>query len=77
MGKFKKLGPDGGVTQISFNPFANTYFNNDFGVLFIFKPIDTFNTEVELIWLVDKNANEDQYDLNLINRVNFLKLSVL
>ena len=64
MGKFKKLGPDGGVTQISFNPFANTYFNNDFGVLFVFKPIDTFNTEVELIWLVDKDANEDQYDID-------------
>lgn len=59
MGKFKELGPDGGVTQISFNPFGNSYFNNDFGVLFIFKPIDTFNTEVELIWLVDRDAEED------------------
>ena len=64
MGKFKELGPDGGVTQISFNPFGNSYFNNDFGVLFVFKPINTFNTEVELIWLVDKEAKEEDCDID-------------
>lgn len=65
MGNFKNLGPDYGITQISYNPFSNSYLTNDFVILFIFKPINTLETEVELIWLVDKGAIEGKdYDVN-------------
>ena len=56
MGKFDKF--DGGLTQVSFNPFGCCYFTNDFGIMFSFKPKSLNETEVELIWIVDENAQE-------------------
>ena len=56
MGKFKDF--DGGLSQVSFNPFSCCYFTNDFGVMFVFKPNSILNSEVELIWLVNKDAKE-------------------
>ena len=56
MGKFDNF--DGGLTQVSFNPFGCCYFTNDFGIMFSFKPKSLNETEVELIWLVDENAQE-------------------
>ena len=58
MGKFKDF--DGGLSQVSFNPFGCCYFTNDFGVMFIFKPNATLDSEVELIWLVNEDAIEDK-----------------
>tara|TARA_B100000700_G_scaffold327491_2_gene442200 strand:- start:7138 stop:8379 length:1242 start_codon:yes stop_codon:yes gene_type:complete len=57
MGKFDKF--DGGLTQVSFNPFGCCYFTNDFGIMFAFKPKSINETEVELIWLVNQDAKED------------------
>ena len=38
--------------------------SNDYAVLFRFTPIDRFNTDVELIWLVDESAVEGKdYDI--------------
>ena len=56
MGKFKDF--DGGLSQVSFNPFSCCYFTNDFGVMFVFKPTSTLESEVELIWLVNEDAKE-------------------
>jgi Rieske 2Fe-2S family protein len=56
MGKFKDF--DGGLSQVSFNPFSCCYFTNDFGVMFVFKPNSTLESEVELIWLVNEDAKE-------------------
>ena len=58
MGQFKDF--DGGLTQVSFNPFGCCYFTNDFGVMFIFKPISLLESEVELIWLVNEEAEENK-----------------
>ena len=58
MGKFKNF--DGGLSQVSFNPFGCCYFTNDFGVMFIFKPNAILESEVELIWLVNEDAIEDK-----------------
>ena len=58
MGKFKDF--DGGLSQVSFNPFSCCYFTNDFGVMFVFKPNSLLKSEVELIWLVNEDAKEDQ-----------------
>ena len=58
MGKFKDF--DGGLSQVSFNPFSCCYLTNDFGVMFVFKPNSILNSEVELIWLVNKDAKEGQ-----------------
>ena len=56
MGQFKEF--DGGLSQVSFNPFSCCYFTNDFGVMFIFKPLSILQSEVELIWLVNEEAEE-------------------
>lgn len=56
MGKFQEF--DGGLSQVSFNPFSCCYFTNDFGVMFIFKPLSILQSEVELIWLVNEEAEE-------------------
>ena len=56
MGKFKDF--DGGLSQVSFNPFSCCYFTNDFGIMFVFKPSSILKSEVELIWLVNEDAEE-------------------
>jgi Rieske 2Fe-2S family protein len=56
MGKFKDF--DGGLSQVSFNPFSCCYFTNDFGIMFVFKPNSILKSEVELIWLVNEDAEE-------------------
>ena len=56
MGKFKEF--DGGLTQVSFNPFGCCYLLNDFVVMFVFKPVSIEHSEVELIWLVREDAEE-------------------
>jgi Rieske 2Fe-2S family protein len=58
MGKFQEF--DGGLSQVSFNPFSCCYFTNDFGVMFIFKPLSILQSEVELIWLVNEEAEKDK-----------------
>ncbi len=49
---------DGGQTAISFNPVSFMLASNDYAVLFRFTPIDTLNTDIEMIWLVDESAVE-------------------
>ena len=56
MGKFKDF--DGGLSQVSFNPFSCCYLTNDFGIMFVFKPNSILKSEVELIWLVSEDAKE-------------------
>ena len=56
MGKFSEF--DGGLTQVSFNPFGCCYLTNDFVVMFIFKPVSIDYSEVELVWLVGDQAEE-------------------
>lgn len=49
---------DGGQTAISFNPMYTVIVNADHAILFRFTPIATMETEVELTWLVHKDARE-------------------
>ena len=65
MGQFKDF--DGGLTSISFNPFATLLMNNDFTTVFRFTPRGPLGTDVELIWLVDAKAEEGKdYDVEKI-----------
>jgi len=56
MGKFTDW--DGGYTGVMFNPFSTILMTNDFATVFRFTPIDATHTDVELIWLVHKDAEE-------------------
>ena len=66
MGKFSSC--DGGTTAVSFNPLSTLLMPNDYAMIFRFTPISAEVSDVEVIWLVDKNAQEGvDYDLeNLI-----------
>ena len=54
MGKFRDF--DGGYTTIGISPFNSMLMVNDFATLFRFVPRSTLQTDVELLWLVDKDA---------------------
>ena len=63
MGKFKEY--DRGYTSVGTSPFNSLLMCNDFGTLFTFIPKSTLQTDVELIWLVHKDAKEGKdYDLS-------------
>lgn len=49
---------DGGQTIVFFNPFSIIAACNDFAVMFRWSPRDADNTDVELTWLVHKDAEE-------------------
>ena len=62
MGKFKKY--DRGYTSVGTSPFNSLLMCNDFATLFTFIPQSTLHTQVELMWLVHKDAKEG-IDYNL------------
>ncbi|MBI29077.1 MAG: (2Fe-2S)-binding protein [Pelagibacteraceae bacterium] len=62
MGKFKER--DGGYTSVGPSPFNSLLMCNDFATLFTFIPKGPIETDVELTWLVHKDAVEGKdYDL--------------
>ena len=62
MGKFKQY--DKGYTSVGTSPFNSLLMCNDFATLFTFIPKSTLHTQVELMWLVHKDAKEG-IDYNL------------
>lgn len=68
MGTFKEC--DGGQTALAFNPFSFVLACNDFAVLLRWTPRDALNTDVELTWLVDQDAEEGvDYDPDAVANV--------
>ena len=62
MGKFKDY--DCGYTSVGTSPFNSLLMCNDFATLFTFIPVSPLHTNVELMWLVHKDAEEGKdYDL--------------
>ncbi|MGY9024953.1 MAG: SRPBCC family protein [Candidatus Pelagibacterales bacterium] len=62
MGKFKDF--DGGYTSVGPSPFNSLLMTNDFATIFKFIPRGPLHTDVELIWLVNKDAEEGKdYDI--------------
>ena len=62
MGKFKDF--DGGYTSVGPSPFNSLLMTNDFATAFKFIPRGPLETDVELIWLVHKDAVEGKdYDI--------------
>ena len=62
MGDFKDY--DCGYTSVGTSPFNSLLMCNDFATLFTFIPKSTLETDVELMWLVHKDAEEGK-DYNL------------
>ena len=62
MGKFKDY--DSGYTSVGTSPFNSLLMCNDFATLFTFIPVSPLYTQVELMWLVHKDAEEGK-DYNL------------
>ena len=62
MGKFKDY--DCGYTSVGTSPFNSLLMCNDFATLFTFIPISPLYTQVELMWLVHKDAEEGK-DYNI------------
>ena len=56
MGKFTEY--DGGYTSVGTSPFNSLAMCNDFATLFTFIPKSTLQTDVELMWLVHKDAEQ-------------------
>ena len=54
----KRLGFDQGRMYLSFSPFTHMVATNDFAVLILFTPRSTLHTDVDIYWLVDRNAAE-------------------
>jgi len=66
MGKFKEH--DQGYTSVGPSPFNSLLMCNDFATLFTFIPKSTLQTDVELMWLVHKDAEEGK-DYNLLDMI--------
>ena len=64
MGDFNEF--DGGYTTIGTSPFNSLLMSNDFATAFTFIPRGPMKTDVEIMWLVDKDAVEG-IDYNLEN----------
>ena len=62
MGKFKDY--DCGYTSVGTSPFNSLLMCNDFATLFTFIPVSPLYTQVELMWLVHKDAEEGK-DYNI------------
>lgn len=59
----KRVVPDGGRMHLSFSPFSQIVADDHFVILFQFTPRSALETDVEMIWLVDGRAREDQVDV--------------
>ena len=56
MGKFTE--GDGATTGVSFNPFGTLLMPNDYAMIIRFTPISAEKTDVEIVWMVDRDAVE-------------------
>jgi phenylpropionate dioxygenase-like ring-hydroxylating dioxygenase large terminal subunit len=59
----KRTQPDGGRMHLSFSPFSQIVADDHFAILFRFTPRAAFQTDVEMIWLVDGRATEADVDI--------------
>jgi Rieske 2Fe-2S family protein len=59
----KRTAPDGGRMHLSFSPFSQIVADDHFAILFQFTPRGALETDVEMIWLVNGDATEDQVDI--------------
>lgn len=59
----KRSAPDGGRMHLSFSPFSNIVADDHFVILFQFTPRSALESDVEMIWLVDGRAAQDQVDI--------------
>jgi phenylpropionate dioxygenase-like ring-hydroxylating dioxygenase large terminal subunit len=59
----KRTAPDGGRIHLSFSPFSQIVADDHFVILFLFTPRSALASDVEMIWLVDGRATEDQVDI--------------
>jgi phenylpropionate dioxygenase-like ring-hydroxylating dioxygenase large terminal subunit len=59
----KRTAPDGGRMHLSFSPFSQIVADDHFAILFLFTPRSAMESDVEMIWLVDGRAREDQVDI--------------
>ena len=64
MGHFNEF--DGGYTTVGTSPFNSLLMSNDFATTFTFIPRGPMKTDVEIMWLVDKDAVEG-VDYNIEN----------
>lgn len=62
MGKRKVA--DGGRMHLSFSPFTQIVADDHFAILFQFTPRSALYSDVEMIWLVDGRAREDEVDID-------------
>ena len=60
----KRTVPDGGRMHLSFSPFSQIVADDHFAILFLFTPRAALQSDVEMIWLVDGRASEDQVDID-------------
>ncbi len=60
----KRTEPDGGRMHLSFSPFSQIVADDHFVILFQFTPRSALATDVEMIWLVDGRASEDEVDID-------------
>jgi phenylpropionate dioxygenase-like ring-hydroxylating dioxygenase large terminal subunit len=61
MGKRSKA--DGGRMHLSFSPFSQIVADDHFAILFLFTPRSALVSDVEMIWLVDGRASEEEVDI--------------
>ena len=60
----KRTAPDGGRMHLSFSPFSQIVADDHFVILFQFTPRSALASDVEMIWLVDGRASEDEVDID-------------
>ena len=60
----QRTQPDGGRMHLSFSPFSQIVADDHFAILFLFTPRGALQSDVEMIWLVDGRATEDQVDID-------------
>ena len=60
----QRTKPDGGWMHLSFSPFSQIVADDHFAILFLFTPRGALQSDVEMIWLVDGRATEDQVDID-------------
>jgi phenylpropionate dioxygenase-like ring-hydroxylating dioxygenase large terminal subunit len=59
----KRNAADGGRMHLSFSPFSQIVADDHFAILFQFTPRGALATDVEMIWLVDGQAQPAQVDI--------------
>ena len=59
----KRSSADGGRMHLSFSPFSQIVADDHFAILFLFTPRAALQSDVEMIWLVDGRATQEQVDI--------------